>query len=74
DKVNDFDRNFHPLNETTENRWVWVATAMLRGVSLPPVELILMGNTYYVVDGHHRISVAKMLKYHYIDAIVTVWD
>ncbi len=74
DKADDFDRDFHPLNETTENRWVWVATAMLRGDSLPPVELIRMGNTYYVVDGHHRISVAKMLKHHYIDAVVTVWD
>lgn len=74
DKADDFDRDFRPLSETTENRWVWVATAMLRGESLPPVELILLGDVYYVVDGHHRISVAKMLKYGYVDAVVTVWE
>jgi len=53
---------------------VRVATAILKGKPLPPVELIEVGGRYFVIDGHHRISVARMLKQSHIDAIVTVWD
>jgi len=74
DKADDFDVDFYPAQEHTENRWVHVATAFLRGTPLPPVELILAGETYFVVDGHHRISVARMLKHTHIAAVVTVWE
>ncbi len=57
-----------------QERWVRVATAILKGKPLPPVELIEVGGRYFVIDGHHRISVARMLKQSHIDAIVTVWD
>jgi hypothetical protein len=73
DKAGDFDIDFYPAQERTENRWLQVATAFLRGVSLPPVELIQVGDTYFVVDGHHRISVARTLRYTHIDAVVNVW-
>lgn len=72
DKAGDFDIDFYPAQERTENRWLQVATAFLRGVSLPPVELIQLGDTYFVVDGHHRISVARTLRHTHIDAVVTV--
>lgn len=74
DKADDFDIDFYPAQERTENRWVQIATAFLRGSSLPPVELIQIRDTYFVVDGHHRISVARMLKHTHIDAVVTVWE
>ncbi|MDX2076923.1 MAG: hypothetical protein SFZ02_10860 [bacterium] len=73
-KSNDFDSHFHPLSEHIEPRWAKVATAMMNGIDLPPVELILVNGTYYVVDGHHRISVARMLGMRYLDALVTVWE
>jgi len=69
-----FDRDFYPLNSRAERRWVRVATAILQGKSLPPVELIQVGERYFVVDGHHRISVARMLHYSHVDAVVTVWE
>lgn len=69
-----FDRDFYPLSDRTRNRWVRVATAILQGKPLPPVELIQVGERYFVMDGHHRISVARVLKYTHIDAIVTVWE
>ena len=50
------------------------ATAMLRRVDLPPVELIQVGDDYYVQDGHHRVSAARALGYGYVDAIVVVWE
>lgn len=69
-----FDSEFYPLSDRTKSRWVRVATAILKGKPLPPVELIEVGGRYFVIDGHHRISVARMLKQSHIDAIVTVWD
>lgn len=68
-----FDRDFYPMSDRTQSRWVRVATAIMRGEPLPPVELIQVGDRYFVVDGHHRISVARVLKYTHIDAVVTVW-
>jgi len=73
-KSADFDVNFNPMSDHIESRWVKVATAMLDGNDLPPIELILVNDTYYVVDGHHRISVAHMLGMHFMDAIVTRWE
>jgi len=46
---------------------------MVRGLALPPVELIQVGEVYFVVDGHHRISAARALKYTHVDAVVTEW-
>ena len=70
----DFDYNFTPLKRNTEHRWCKVATAMLNGIDLPPVELIQVGEDYFVKDGHHRISVAHALGFAYLDAIVEVWE
>ena len=50
-----------------------VTRAYLRGIGLPPVELIQIGEVYFVRDGHHRISVAAALGQQEIDAMVTVW-
>lgn len=73
-KSNDFDYAFNPRSEHIEPRWVRVATAILNGIDLPPIELIYASGRYYVVDGHHRVSVAKQLGIRYLDAIVTEWE
>ncbi len=70
----DFDAAFLPTHNRTEERWVSIATAQKLDVALPPVELIQLGNIYYVRDGHHRISVAKSLGQMVIEADVTVWE
>jgi hypothetical protein len=70
----DFDAGFHPVREDMSKRWLGVARAALRGEHLPPVELIRVGDVYYVRDGHHRISVARALGQREIDARVTVWE
>jgi uncharacterized ParB-like nuclease family protein len=70
----DFDRAFHPLTAHTEDRWLSVAGAYLRGRDLPPVDLIQVGEVYFVRDGHHRISAAAALGQQEIDAVVTVWQ
>lgn len=70
----DFDAAFYPTHNRTEERWVSIATAQKLDVALPPIELILVGDVYYVRDGHHRISVAKSLGQIVIEAEVTVWE
>lgn len=72
-KAQDFDASFKPLNSRNRNRWESVAHAQLNGVSLPPVELIQLGEIYFVRDGHHRVSVAKELGMDFIEAEVVVW-
>ena len=73
-KSQDFDREFRPLKRFSRDRWIGIAVARLQGNSLPPVELIKVGDDYYVRDGHHRISVAKAYGQVDIDAVVTIWN
>jgi hypothetical protein len=70
----DFDAGFHPLRPHDRARWLSVATAWHLGLSLPPVELIQVGDQYFVRDGHHRISIAATLGVRDIEANITVWQ
>lgn len=71
-KTNEFDAEFNPTQERSRTRWIAIAREKLRGYSLPPVELIQIGNIYYVRDGHHRISASRALGQAYVDAEVTI--
>jgi hypothetical protein len=72
-RSHDFDRDFNPLQAHTKGRWLSVAAAWQRGKQLPPVDLIQVGDFYFVQDGHHRISVAQALGQWVIEAEVTIW-
>ncbi len=39
-RSSDFDADFHPLNENTRDRWLSIATAVIRGDPLPPISLV----------------------------------
>src|SRR5262245_56737614 len=73
-RCEDFDVEFHPLKQHAEERWVSVASAQLRGLGLPAVELIQLGDAQFARDGHPRIPVAAALGQQEIDAVVTVWQ
>jgi hypothetical protein len=73
-RVNDFDGAFNPLQAHTRSRWLSIAIAHEAGLPLPPVKLIQVGDSYYVQDGHHRISVAWAMDGVEVDASVIVWD
>ena len=72
-RAKDFDRDFNPLRSATLERWVNIFKARAQGKEMPPVELVRYGDTYYVRDGHHRISVARARGEAYIDAHITLW-
>jgi hypothetical protein len=73
-RSDDFDVDFRPTSNRTRGRWISVAAALLMGKTLPPVDLVEIGDRYFVRDGHHRISVARALGQTAIDAEVTVMD
>jgi len=73
-RITDFDRDFNPLTERLRDRWQSVAMAHLYNMGLRPVELIQVGDEYFVQDGHHRISVARALGQVAVDAEVIVWE
>ncbi|NCF69199.1 MAG: hypothetical protein GWP61_24850 [Chloroflexi bacterium] len=47
-----------------------MAKAFYLHIGLPAVELYKIGNDYFVMDGHHRISVARLHGQEAIDAKV----
>ena len=70
----DFDADFNPLQDVTKERWLRIAKALKRGINLPPVILVQIGERYFVRDGHHRISVARAQGQKVIWAKVEVWQ
>ena len=70
-RTNEFDRAFFPRQTYTQNRWISIATAYYEQIALPPVDLYKINETYFVRDGHHRISVARSQGQEFIDAYVT---
>jgi hypothetical protein len=69
-RYRDFDRAFLPRQTFTRERWQRISEARYKEINLPPVELYKVGDAYFVIDGNHRISVARQRGQVYIDAIV----
>ena len=58
DSSRDFDRRFRPTNGRVRERWERLALAQRRGEEIPPIEVYQVGDLYFVLDGHHRVSIA----------------
>ncbi len=69
-RYRDFDRAFLPAHNRLANRWQRVDRAFYEDVGLPPVVLYKVGEVYFVVDGHHRVSVAREQGQEFIEAEV----
>jgi hypothetical protein len=70
DRCADFDRAFRPRRTHDADRWLSVARADGEGKILPPIQLYRIGDAYFVRDGHHRVSVARVRHQPYVDAEV----
>ena len=66
----DFDDAFLPRQKHTRSRWEKIDRAYLRDEILPPVDVYQIGEFYFVIDGNHRVSVAKKRGQKWIDAHV----
>ncbi len=71
DRTKDFDRDFRPTSGRVRGRWERIAQMMRRGEALPPISVYRVAGMHFVRDGHHRVSVARALGRHDIDAYVT---
>lgn len=69
-RYHEFDRVFLPMSDQLAARWTSVNRAFYQEISLPPVVLYKVGEVYFVVDGHHRVSVAREQGQIYIEAEV----
>jgi hypothetical protein len=69
-RYHDFDNTFLPKQTFTRGRWQHIDKLHLTGEVLPPVEVYQLGEFYFVIDGNHRVSVAREKGQKFIDAHV----
>ena len=69
-RYRDFDRAFLPTRAGLEERWKRIDRAYHRREELPSVSLYKIGESYFVVDGNHRVSVARYQGVEMLDAEV----
>ncbi|KUK45730.1 MAG: UspA domain protein, partial [Anaerolinea thermophila] len=62
-RYRDFDKDFLPLRNEDVERWARVKAAMTSPGSpgLPPIRVYKIGEAYFVLDGNHRVSIAKQM-------------
>ena len=69
-RYHEFDSAFLPKEDQLAGRWTKVDRAFYEDIHLPPVVLYKVGEVYFVVDGHHRVSVAREQGQEFIEAEV----
>ena len=70
-RYTDFTRRFFPKHDSDASRWTSVKMATEDFSGLPPIEVYQIGNYYFVLDGHHRVSIARQYNTSHIQAYVT---
>lgn len=70
-RYNDFSENLLPHRNDMGLRYESIKRGMLNGVIFPPIKVYQILDNYFIIDGHHRVMVAKnVFNAKYIDAEV----
>jgi hypothetical protein len=69
-RTSDFDKDFLPTRADVRERWINIERTYPES-GFPPIVVFKLGDSYFVVDGHHRVAVAKQRKVDFIDAEIT---
>jgi hypothetical protein len=69
-RIGDFDRDFLPKRSKIQERWRRVEETYPEG-DFPPIVVYELDGRYFVVDGHHRVAIARQRGIEYIDAEIT---
>jgi len=69
DRTADYDRDFLPRRRGMGERWRRVE--QVGAESFPPIVVYEVDGQFFVVDGHHRVAIAKQLGMEFIDAEIT---
>lgn len=70
-RYNDFTRTFLPRHSWDAQRWASVHVAGESG-KWPPIDVYQIGDAYFVLDGNHRVSIARRQGLTHIEAVITV--
>lgn len=70
-RYGDYTRDFLPRKDSDAPRWVGVRRAIESGHGVPPIDVYQIGDAYFVIDGNHRVSVARETGATHIQAYVT---
>lgn len=70
EREREFNRAFLPKEEKVRGRWLGVRRRVESQEGFDRVELYQVGDVYFVVDGHHRVSVLRALGAPTIEASV----
>jgi uncharacterized ParB-like nuclease family protein len=69
-RFDDFTSAFMPRKDHMRQRWEGVDQAMTQGKT-PPIEVYQVDDIYFVLDGNHRVSVARQHGHETIEAYVS---
>ena len=69
-RYDEFDRSFLPLTNRDAQRWASVRAAAADPTALPPIDVYQIGDVYFVIDGNHRVSIARHTGLEYLAAHV----
>ena len=71
-RYTDFTRTFLPRKVEDRQRWASIKAISLDPVSmgLPPIDVYKVSEVYFVIDGNHRVSVARQENWKTIEAHV----
>jgi hypothetical protein len=70
-KYQEFSRTFLPRLARDRARWKGVFVSTLDARGMAPIEVYQVGEVYFVIDGNHRVSVARQLGVKLLEAYVT---
>jgi nucleotide-binding universal stress UspA family protein len=70
-RYTDFTRDFLPKRSSDSDRWASVKMATETSLGVPPIEVYKLGETYFVKDGNHRVSIARQNGQSHIEAYIT---
>ena len=70
-RYSDFSRTFLPKEDHHERRWARVKTIATGVAGFPPIEVYKIDRVYFVIDGNHRVSIARQMQATLIEAFVT---
>lgn len=70
-RYHDFTRDFLPRDSVDKDRWARVKTIIDGDIGVAPIEVYQIGQVYFVLDGNHRVSIARQEGTATIQAYVT---
>jgi hypothetical protein len=73
DRSDDFDRDFLPRSPQTRERWERLERAFPT-LAFPPISVYQVNDVFFVIDGNHRVALAKQKGAEFIDAEVIEID